>query len=499
MNDIFEENINLELKKAENHLPKSFWDTYSAFLNTKGGVVFLGINEVKDGIEITGVKNVGKILSDLHTLCNDESYTNYNGISDENVEVIEEDDKKIIRIYIPEAEKSAKPVYIKGNIRNSFIRRNESDQRMKEHEIRRYLRDANPLGDAQLLDHFGIEDLDVPTIRMFKTFLQERDGEMDLFSIDDWEFLKKCGALGKDNADGKFKIKKGALLFFGRETSITSVYPHFHIDYRNRIEETLENRWVDRVSSGEMNAKEMNLFNFYNVVLDKMVNTVLEGFSLDSHTHRRESPKRDVEIAIREALANSLIHADYEDEISVKVEVFNNHYIFTNPGEMLVTPEEFARGGESRARNATIVTLFRRAGFSERAGSGGMRIFQVAHQNKFRMPQINSGDGRTKMVIWKSDLIDSYPNLDEREKQVLIFIEKNGKVRMSDIIELEGMTEYYAKKHVSSLIDKKIIIKFGEGRSTKYGFETGSSQMIASLENDLRKIQDYLVMKSKRH
>lgn len=495
MQDIFEENINLELKKAQNDLPKSFWDTYSSFLNTKGGVVLLGISEEKDGIKITGVQNSEKILSDLYTQSNDESYTNYNGIIDENVKVIDEDGKRIISIYIPEADKSAKPVYIKGNIKNSFIRRNESDQRMKEHEIRRYLRDANPIGDSQLLDNFGIEDLDLPTIRKFKDFLQERENEIDLFSIDDWEFLKKCGAVGKDENDGNFKIKKGALLFFGKEVSITSVYPHFHIDYRNRTEETLDNRWVDRVSSGEINTKEMNLFNFYNIVLDKMVNTVLEGFSLDSHTHRRESVKSGVEIAIREALANSLIHADYEDDISVKIEVFNNHYIFTNPGEMLITTEEFARGGESRVRNTTIVTLFRRAGFSERAGSGGMRIFQVAHQNKFRTPEINSVGGRTQVVIWKADLIDSYPNLDEREKQILIFIEKNGRVKMTEINQLEGMTEYYAKKFVSSLIEKEILVKFGTGRSTKYGFETGSSQMIASIENDLRKIQDILVKK----
>src|SRR5699024_724833 len=128
-------------KKAQNDLPKSFWDTYSSFLNTKGGVVLLGISEEKDGIKITGVQNSEKILSDLYTQSNDESYTNYNGIIDENVKVIDEDGKRIISIYIPEADKSAKPVYIKGNIKNSFIRRNESDQRMKEHEIRRYLRD----------------------------------------------------------------------------------------------------------------------------------------------------------------------------------------------------------------------------------------------------------------------------------------------------------------------------------------------------------------------
>jgi len=44
MNLIFE-GVDLEYKKAENSLPKSFWETYSAFANTNGGKIILGIDE----------------------------------------------------------------------------------------------------------------------------------------------------------------------------------------------------------------------------------------------------------------------------------------------------------------------------------------------------------------------------------------------------------------------------------------------------------------------
>ncbi len=362
------EGFEIEYKKSEDKLPKSFWETYSSFSNSKGGYIYLGISEERKGLKITGVNNIEKILKDLTTQANDRKYTNYNNIKENAVKILKEGEIEYIEVYIPEAPIDSKPVHIKGNINNSYIRRNDSDQRMTGDEIRRYLRDANPNNDAELIDYFNLEHLDIKTIRRYKELIQDRNEELNILEMDNWEFLKKYGAVGMDRTTGVYKLKKGALLFFGKEESILSVYPNYHLDYRNRIQETLETRWIDRVSSGELNNIEMNLFNFYNIVLEKLVNTVLDNFQLNEDTKRRESAKRDVEISLREALANALIHADYEDNVTIKIEAFKNHYVFSNPGEMLVTKEEFARGGETKARNTTIVTLFRKADTANELG-----------------------------------------------------------------------------------------------------------------------------------
>lgn len=491
------EGFEIEYKKSEDKLPKSFWETYSSFSNSKGGYIYLGISEERKGLKITGVNNIEKILKDLTTQANDRKYTNYNNIKENAVKILKEGGIEYIEVYIPEAPIDSKPVHIKGNINNSYIRRNDSDQRMTGDEIRRYLRDANPNNDAELIDYFNLEHLDIKTIRRYKELIQDRNEELNILEMDNWEFLKKYGAVGMDRTTGVYKLKKGALLFFGKEESILSVYPNYHLDYRNRIQETLETRWIDRVSSGELNNIEMNLFNFYNIVLEKLVNTVLDNFQLNEDTKRRESAKRDVEISLREALANALIHADYEDNVTIKIEAFKNHYVFSNPGEMLVTKEEFARGGETKARNTTIVTLFRKAGYSERAGSGGMKIFQVATQNKFRMPEIQSNEGKTILKIWKIDLIDSYTDLSKEEKIIISYIEKNGFATMKELQALEGLTEHIAKTRIKILMEKNIVEKYGDSRSTKYGLQRDGSELIASLEHDIRNMQNYIVDKNR--
>nr|EGQ4363384.1 winged helix-turn-helix transcriptional regulator [Staphylococcus pseudintermedius] len=218
-----------------------------------------------------------------------------------------------------------------------------------------------------------------------------------------------------------------------------------------------------------------------------------DKFQLNDDTKRRESTKNDVETALREALANVLIHADYEDNTTVKVEAFKNHYVFSNPGEMLVTKEEFARGGETVARNTTLVTLFRNAGYNERAGSGGMKIFQVATKNKFRMPEIQSNEGKTILKLWKIDLVDSYTDLNDKEKAIMRYIEKNNIVSMKELQELEELTEHLAKKYVKTLMEKGLVIKRGDSRSTRYSLKLDGSELIANLEHNIRSMQDYIV------
>ncbi len=81
------EGASVEIKKCSNTLPRSVWETYSAFANTRGGVMLLGITEHKERpiesrFEITGVSDPDKIETDFFNILNNRQKVSRNILFD---------------------------------------------------------------------------------------------------------------------------------------------------------------------------------------------------------------------------------------------------------------------------------------------------------------------------------------------------------------------------------------------------------------------------------
>ena len=66
------ENVFLEFKKAGKNVPASIWETYSAFCNTVGGIIILGIEEKKEENLILGVENPDDIIKNIWNTLNNK-------------------------------------------------------------------------------------------------------------------------------------------------------------------------------------------------------------------------------------------------------------------------------------------------------------------------------------------------------------------------------------------------------------------------------------------
>lgn len=134
------------------------------------------------------------------------------------------------------------------------------------------------------------------------------------------QFLTEIGLFRTDRNDGLTYPTLGAILMLGKYNSIRELIPSFHLDYID-YRDTVE-RWSDRVASDEPSLREMNLYNFFSIVNDKLTATVKTTFSLGSDNVRID---KSLEVSLREALVNTLVHADYlTPKEYVKIEVYKS-------------------------------------------------------------------------------------------------------------------------------------------------------------------------------
>ena len=102
------EKVNLECKEAKSEIPKSLYASYSAFANTNGGTIILGVQEDKNAISqknrfiITGVENPIKLIEDFWNTINGNK-VNENILIDQDVYIVEDQNYKLVIIEIPRA------------------------------------------------------------------------------------------------------------------------------------------------------------------------------------------------------------------------------------------------------------------------------------------------------------------------------------------------------------------------------------------------------------
>ena len=385
------EKVDIECKKAESSVPKSVYESYSAFANTKGGYIILGIKEDKtktnpeERFVMQGIENPEKQREDFWNTING-SKVNVNILKDENVYVLEENDISLIVIYVPRAEFNMRPVYVGENpYKGTYKRNHEGDYHATEHEIRGMIRDQNPEGnDSMILEYYTMDDIDKETLRKYRQIFEIRNEGHVWNPLDDKTFLEKLGGYRKDRRTGVEGLTLAGLMMFGIGQAIREEFSNVFMDYRNETEVTVDIRWNDRITYD--GTWENNLFNFFTKVTPKLTEDLPKPFKLEGIQRIDETP---VHKAVREAFVNLIIHADYlMDAGTLKIIKRNKSFEFTNPGILKLPIEDIFHGGNSKPRNPHMQTMLRMVGFGDNAGSGFPTILATWKKEGWIEPEL---------------------------------------------------------------------------------------------------------------
>jgi len=359
------EDAQLEVKKAAGGIPESLWESYSAFANTNGGVILLGVEERNKKFVISGVDNAQQKIKNIWDTLNNRKKISENILMEKHIYIQSVEDKDVIVIEVQRADRHDKPVYINNDVLGSTFRRNfEGDYRCSKQSVKAMLRDQSDLPiDGAVFDELTWEDLDKDSIRRYRNRFASLKPAHIWNGLDTVEFLKKVGAVRR-NEKSFFSPTLAGLVMFGTEDVITQILPDYFLDFREIFD---KNRWSDRVVSnlGEWSG---NIFDFFFRIAEKLTAEVKRPFRMRNNLEREDDTA--IHKALREALANALIHADYYGRQGIVIEKRRNEIRISNPGTCRPPIFEIIEGGVSDPRNPTIFKLFAMIDIGERAGSG---------------------------------------------------------------------------------------------------------------------------------
>ncbi|MDR0822657.1 MAG: putative DNA binding domain-containing protein, partial [Endomicrobium sp.] len=344
-----------EVKEARKEIPKSAWETVSAFANTAGGWLIFGIAQRNKNFEIVGVEEPEKIESDFVTTL--RSHSKFNAIINPECIKYNIDGKTILGFFIPVCEN--KPIYFNA-LQNTFIRTASGDQRASEYEINTlYRNQAFGTMSNKPVKGTSIKSFNEDSYKNFRDYLKRMVPDLQYNKLPDTEFNQKLQLVQNG------ELTYGALLFLGDNDIIQKHFPDFRIDYLEipgLYYADAQPRYTFRIQEQE------NLWEYYFVLFQKLRNYADNPLYIGEMGGGYEDDKQIG--ALREALINMLIHCDYFSPMKPRIRVFNNRIEFENPGAFPRPLSELMKEDVSIPRNPVLAKLFRCAKLCENAGYG---------------------------------------------------------------------------------------------------------------------------------
>ena len=180
----------------------------------------------------------------------------------------------------------------------------------------------------------------------------------------------------------------------------------------------------------------------------------------------RKKVERIPEAAFREAIANALIHREWDVDVQIKVSMFDDRIEIISPGGLPsgITEDEYLAGKLSVLRNRNLANVFYRLGLVEIFGTGIARIKQL-YEEGLKQPEFEFSENAIKMVlpVFEEDL-----NLTEDERKIYKILSRTMLKSISEIAPYVTFGKSKTTQLLKEMSEKGIVKIEGRGRGTKY-------------------------------
>ncbi len=477
----YREGNRLEAKAAKGGLSHSIWETVSAFANTSGGIIVLGVKENKDGsLEVVGLDDADKMLDDFWNIAHNPNKLEPCILSDRDVSIENINGRDVLVIDVPRADRHLRPVFINGNPNSGTYRRDhKGDYRCAMNEIRAMYRDASDESiDLRVHDDLTVSDLSAETIAIYRSSYELHHPGHAWIELSDEDFLCRIGA-AKMDSNGVAHPTSAGLLMFGEEWRIMAEFPHYFLDYRQELNP--DERWQMRIMSQD-DSWSGNVFDFYRRVFNNMKQAIKVPFKLDENSERVD--ETEAHEALREALANCLTNADYNERRGVVFLWEEEGLSLSNPGGFRVDIEQAYIGGNSDPRNETMMKMFTLINVGERAGGGipnMVKNWTVAGYEKpvlseevnperstIYLPLIEVSAEKNRQIKSADTIPMQAGKIAQNVSEIIDYLTVHGLSKSADIAASTGLSVSRTNELLKSLCEEGRVQVVGKARATRY-------------------------------
>jgi ATP-dependent DNA helicase RecG len=412
----------VEVKRASGGVPESLPSTMSAFANSRGGVIILGLDE-RSGFTATGVGDAPAIRDAIAGFARER----LTPALAPSIEIVAFEDVRLVVAEVEALPPAQRPCYVttKGLYGGSYVRVGDGDQRMTQYEIDRLRENVGqPRWDEEPVVQASEADLHPGMLRRIVETTQSRS--LRAFAgIGDTETLVRLGVLVQH--DERLVPSLGGLLIAGRYPQqffpqlmvSVVVYPHRDPGRPGPG----GSRFVDSATLGgsvpDIVAEAIAVVQRNMRVASRIVGP-----------GREDRWEIEPEV-IREAIVNALMHRDYSPQArgtQVQIEVYPDRVAVISPGGLFgnVRLETLGQSGTSSSRNARLAALLQEAGdpvtgrpVAENRGSGvrmmidrvredtGIVPLFAANLDQFRVTIPRTSPVTPEFILWVARVSDA--------------------------------------------------------------------------------------------